>query len=89
MKSTPHTKNNSTAWRLPNGKLHRDDGPALIEGALGRAGWYQNGLRHNDYGPALVMGSYQYYFLYGKEYTKEVWKSRVFKKRINDYIKII
>jgi hypothetical protein len=35
-----------------NGKLHRDDGPA-VEFANGDKGWYRNGQFHRDDGPAL------------------------------------
>jgi hypothetical protein len=40
-----------TYWYL-NGKLHREDGPA-IEHADGRKCWYLNGLRHRVDGPAV------------------------------------
>ena len=36
-----------------NGKLHRDDGPALIY-LDGMQCWYQNGHRHRYDGPALT-----------------------------------
>ena len=39
-------------WHDSDGKLHRDDGPA-IEYASGRKVWYQHGLRHRDDGPAI------------------------------------
>ena len=31
-------------WRLPNRKLHREDGPA-VEHADGRKEWWVNGIR--------------------------------------------
>ena len=43
--------NGDTYWRLPNGKIHREDGPA-IEYANGSKFWYQNGKRHRLDGPA-------------------------------------
>ena len=39
-------------WRLPNGKLHREDGPAA-EYADGTKWWYVNGERHRVDGPAV------------------------------------
>ena len=36
-----------------NGKLHRDDGPAIIL-ANGTEKWYQNGKQHRDGGPAEI-----------------------------------
>ena len=38
-------------WRLPNGKLHREDGPA-VEYANGAKLWYVNDKRHRIGGPA-------------------------------------
>jgi hypothetical protein len=38
-------------WWL-NGKLHREDGPA-IEYANGTKKWYLNGVRHREDGPAI------------------------------------
>ena len=38
------------AWYL-NGKLHREDGPAL-EYSSGTKEWYLNGKRHREDGPA-------------------------------------
>lgn len=40
-----------TEWRL-NGKLHREDGPA-IEYANGDRFWFQNGDLHREDGPAI------------------------------------
>ena len=40
-----------TKWTL-NGKLHREDGPA-IEYANGDKFWYINGQRHREDGPAI------------------------------------
>ena len=48
-------------WK--NGKIHRDDGPA-IEGVSGAKSWYQNGKLHRDDGPAIEFadGTFAYYF---------------------------
>jgi hypothetical protein len=39
-------------WRLPDGKLHREDGPA-IEWGNGDRSWYRNGKIHREDGPAI------------------------------------
>jgi hypothetical protein len=42
---------NSTTWHL-NGKMHREDGPA-VENSHGGKAWYINGKRHREDGPAV------------------------------------
>jgi hypothetical protein len=42
----------SQLWCM-NGKIHRDDGPALIC-ANGEKRWYLNGGIHSDNGPAMI-----------------------------------
>ena len=42
-------------WRL-NGKIHREDGPA-IEHANGSKHWYLNGKRHREDDPAIEYAS--------------------------------
>jgi len=39
-------------WRLPNGYLHREDGPA-VEYANGFKAWYLNNKLHRENGPAV------------------------------------
>ena len=43
--------NGDKSWYL-NGKLHREDGPA-IERANGDKSWYLNGKLHREDGPAV------------------------------------
>jgi len=43
----------STAWKLPNGDLHREDGPAFVM-TNGHKEWYINGQRHREDGPAII-----------------------------------
>ena len=73
-----------------NGKLHREDGPA-IEGANGDKYWYLNGndKYHREDGPAIEYadGSKSWY-LNDKEVTKEEHKrmtSPVVEMTRNDY----
>ena len=54
-----------------NGKLHREDGPA-IESANGGKHWYQNGKIHRENGPALEFASgYKAWYLEGERLTFE------------------
>jgi hypothetical protein len=39
-------------WMLPNGDLHREDGPATIR-PDGTEYWYLNGLSHREGAPAI------------------------------------
>lgn len=61
-----------TKYIGPNGKLHRDDGPAYIEDQLvtgtRREWWYSNGNFHSDDGPA-----YRYLNVQGKVEFEE-WR---------------
>jgi hypothetical protein len=40
-------------WRDEEGRLHREDGPAIIH-ANGSYKWYRHGVRHREGGPACV-----------------------------------
>ena len=42
----------SKVWEDANGKMHRDNGPA-IEGNDGYKAWYIHGKRHREDGPAI------------------------------------
>lgn len=42
-----------STYYLPNGWLHRDDGPAYIDSDSGWHYWYQNNLLHREDGPAI------------------------------------
>jgi hypothetical protein len=66
--------NGDKYWRL-NGKLYREDGPA-IEFADGAKFWYINGEYHREDGPAVEYadGSKSWY-LNGKCLTESEWQS--------------
>jgi hypothetical protein len=57
------------AWRL-NGKLHREDGPA-IECANGTKFWYLNGERHREDGPAVETSDGKKYWCLNGEYLSK------------------
>ena len=55
----------SKYWHV-NGKLHREDGPA-IEGLNGTTHWFVNGKRHRTDGPATEWDTGErYWFLDGR-----------------------
>ena len=60
-------------WYL-NGKLHREDGPA-IEYANGTKSWFLNGKRHREDGPAIEYDNgYKAWYLNDEEVTEEEHK---------------
>ena len=46
-------KDGTTWWKLPDGRRHREDGPA-IEYLDGHQAWYINGECHREGGPAII-----------------------------------
>ena len=60
-------------WWL-NGKRHREDGPAVIDGNY--QAWYQNEKRHREDGPAFIDGDRQEWWLNGEELTEEEFIKR-------------
>ena len=67
--------NGSKRWYL-NGKLHREDGPA-IEYPNGSKRWYLNGKVHREDGPAVEnFNGSKYWYLNGKELTEEEFNAR-------------
>ncbi len=59
---------------VKNGKLHRDDGPA-IEWSCGTKSWFINGKCHRDDGPAqeYANGAKEWFINYKKYYTEEAY----------------
>jgi hypothetical protein len=66
--------NGSKHW-YHNGKLHREDGPA-IEYANGTKYWYLNGKSHREAGPAIEYADgTKRWFFQDVEYTEhDYWK---------------
>ena len=63
-------------WYL-NGKLHREDGPA-IENSNGTKFWYLNGKLHRGDGPAIEYSDgNKYWYLNGEKLTKKKWEKRI------------
>jgi len=62
--------NGTKVWCL-NGKLHREDGPA-VECANGHKEWFLNGIRHREDGPALEKANGdKAWFLNGKFHRED------------------
>ena len=69
----------SIEWYL-NGKLHREDGPA-IEWADGGKEWFLHGKRHREDGPAIEWADGgKFWFLNGIRYSEEEWKVEIQKR---------
>ena len=56
MKSKIRIGKNSKEWRLPNGELHREDGPAM-EHNNGYKFWYINDVEYTEQDYKLEMRS--------------------------------
>ncbi len=65
------------------GRLHRDNGPAIVE-ADGSRHWFINGKRHREDGPAIEWadGS-KAWFLNGVEYTEELFDKYLLNKKLH------
>jgi len=62
-------KDGSKRW-YKDGKLHREDGPA-IERANGGRYWYKDGKRHRENGPAIERANDEkQWYLNGKKVDK-------------------
>lgn len=54
--------------KLPNGKYHREDGPAIIHDNC--KAWYKDGLLHREDGPAIEWDNINDYYLNGIKYSE-------------------
>jgi len=63
-------------WKLPNGQLHREDGPAFMNHANTKA-WYINGQLHREDGPAIEGNNNKYWYINGKQYTEPEHKHEI------------
>jgi hypothetical protein len=65
--------NGDKYWHL-NGKLHREDGPA-VEWSNGEKAWYLNGKLHREDGPAIERSNgYKAWYLNNEHLTEEEHK---------------
>jgi hypothetical protein len=66
--------NGDKEWFL-NGKLHREDGPA-VEYSNGAKSWYLNDKLHREDGPAVEWSDeYKYWYLNDKKLTEQEHKA--------------
>ena len=77
MKSKLHISDNGAKeWRLPNGDLHREDGPA-VENFFFKI-WFINGKKHREDGPAIEYNNgNRTWSLYNKDYTEQEYKKKM------------
>jgi hypothetical protein len=67
-------ENDTKRWILPNGVLHREDGPAC-EYSGGGKWWYLNGQLHRENGPAIEWSNGdKWWYLNGINYTEQEYK---------------
>jgi hypothetical protein len=72
----------SKRWKLPNGNLHREDGPA-IEYSNGDKSWYINGLRHREDGPAIEYSDGDKdWFINDTYYTEKGYKIEIRSRKL-------
>ena len=64
--------NDITEWRNKEGRLHREDGPA-VEFADGDKLWYKNGQLHREDGPAIeeAIGGTRGWYQSGEYYRRD------------------
>jgi len=66
-----HVNASGTQYWVKNGKLHREDGPALIT-EDGLQFWYKKGLIHREDGPAVIgADGHQEWWIDNNQYSKE------------------
>jgi len=71
-------KNGNIIWELPNGDLHREDGPAVVSVYGDYKGWYLNGKRHREDGPAVTFGDYiNHWYINGIELSEAECKMKI------------
>lgn len=73
-------------WELPNGKCHREDGPAF-ELSNGTRCWYINGKLHREDGPAIEYedGDKEWY-LNGTNYAEKKYKLIMREKKLKQLL---
>lgn len=72
-------------YRNDLGQLHREDGPAIVQGDFKY--FYKNGKRHNLNGPAIIGQYEKEYWIEGKKYEKEEWLKIVRKLKLEKLLK--
>jgi hypothetical protein len=79
--------NGNKYWYL-NGKLHREDGPA-VERSDGSKSWYLNGEFHREDGPAIEYSDGNKFWLFnGKEISLETKSEDPRVKSLQEFMKL-
>jgi hypothetical protein len=79
---TVKVEDGTTRW-FHNGKLHREDGPA-IERSNGSRVWYLNGELHRDDGPAIELADgYRSWYINGEGLTETEFNNRSATKELS------
>jgi transposase len=74
-------------WELPNGFLHREDGP-VVESFKGDKFWYLNNKRHRENGPAIEwVCDDKCWYLNGIEYTEKEYKIKIRSMKLTKILK--
>ena len=64
-------QNGNISFHNSKGKLHREDGPAIIY-SDGYKAWYLNGEMHREDGPAVILSNgYKFWWINGNRYLNE------------------
>ena len=75
MESSYINENGAKVWKLPNGNLHREDGPAVEYSNGSGKEWYLNGDLHREGGPAVEWANgYKEWWINDIQYTEQEYK---------------
>ena len=67
-------KSGDKLWKLPNGKLHRENGPAVLDIKGGKS-WHLNGKLHRGDGSAIEYSDgRKLWFLNDIQYSEKEYK---------------
>jgi hypothetical protein len=73
-------------WKLPNGKWHREDGPA-IEWGDGSKEWYLNGFCHREDGPAIEYSDGdKSWYINGISYNEQEYKYEIRSRKLKQLL---
>lgn len=75
--SQPVEEDGSIVWKLPDGTIHREFGPAIIM-SNGGLNYMQNGKLHREDGPAMITqnGKIKLYYIEGKQISESEFFKR-------------
>jgi len=81
-------KNGTKRWYF-NGKLHRENGPAVEWSNGDREDWYLNGKLHREDGPAVEYADgHKRWFINNEELTESQFNQRI-NKNLTPSVKVI